>query len=343
MGRSSMLLVMGLAVIFGIIGNNVRKGTNSLTETHSSYYKYTNARNLARLGIHRHLRYLDGISGVSLPHDPMECSYNGGSYSIDTLRCGDTLTITSRGTYQDTTYTSKARLLYSTKPFPTSKSAIGVRATPVNFSISGGAEVDGRNYDATGTTLVGSGDLPGVTTMNATDSATVKAAGGSNIVGNPAVKVDQTTTDPGPFIEEYKNSADYIYSSSGTYSGATWGSAANPTVVYCNSGDDTTFSIKFTGGVTGYGILVVRGNVQFNGNFSFYGLVVVDGFNTQVQFGASGTPQIVGGLCVAGNAGAKVTLKGSGANSKVKYSAQALTQAKHISKLMYYSVLDWYE
>ena len=114
-------------------------------------------------------------------------------------------------------------------------------------------------------------------------------------------------------------------------------------ITYCNAGDDTNYSIKFTGGVVGYGILVVRGNIQFNGNFTFYGLVVVDGYNTQVQFNASGTPQVVGGVVIAGNAGASVTLKGSGSNAKVKYSSAALDQAKNIGKLRYYTILDWYE
>jgi hypothetical protein len=102
-------------------------------------------------------------------------------------------------------------------------------------------------------------------------------------------------------------------------------------------------SASSSGDVLGYGILVVRGNVQFNGNFCFYGLVIIDGFNTMVQFGAAGTPQIVGGVIVAGNAGASVTLKGTGSNAKVKYSASALDQARKIGKLRYYSIIEWYE
>jgi len=236
-----------------------------------------------------------------------------------------------------------AKLLRTTKPFPSVRSAIGVRATPVNFRVAGGAQVDGHNYDSTGTHLIGSGDVPGVTTMNRTDSTTVAVAGGTNLNGMPPVKVDTLTIDPLLYLDEYKANADYRYDAAGTFSGATWGSEAAPAIVYCNAGDDTTFSIKFTGNVTGCGILVVRGNAQFNGNFCFYGLVIVDGFNTQVQFGASGTPQIVGSVLVAGNSSASVTLKGTGANAKVNYSSQALSRAKNIGKLRYYSILEWYE
>jgi hypothetical protein len=222
--------------------------------------------------------------------------------------------------------------------------AIGIRATPVNFSIAGHAEVDGHNYDSTGSSLVGSGDVTGVATMVKADSTTVKNAGGTNVMGVPPVKVDTSTIDPLPFLSEYRSSSDFAYNSSGTYPGnKTWGTMSNPAIVYCNAGDDTSFAIKFTGNITGCGVLVVRGNVQFNGDFLFTGLVIVDGFNTIVQFGASGNPQIVGGVIVAGNAGASVALKGTATTAKVKYSSDALKKARNIGKLRYYSIVEWYE
>jgi hypothetical protein len=179
--------------------------------------------------------------------------------------------------------------------------------------------------------------------MNSADAGTVTSAAGSYIGGDPPVKVDDSTVDPKAFLDIYKNNADYVYNVSGTYGGQSWGSASNPAIVFCNAGDDTSFSIKFTGGVVGYGILVVRGNVQFNGNLNFRGLVIVDGFNTVVSFGAAGTPAIVGGIIVAGNAGASIALKGTGANAKAVYSSEALKNARNIGRLRYYTILDWYE
>jgi hypothetical protein len=349
MGRNALLLVTGLAVMFGVFTTSMNKSFNDLSSSEISYYNYSYARNIARTAIHATLREFDkGTSPI-----PTSGSFDNGIYTISvttTGMSGDTLNIASVGTYPNNPndplkadYTMNVKLLRTTKPFPESKSTVGIRAKPVTFKVSGGAEVDGRNYDATGTTLVGSGDLPGITAMNATDSAQIASAGGSNILGNPPVGVDTTVVDPKQFIDEYRANADYKYPTSGTYSGATWGSAANPVITYCNAGDDPNFSIKFTGGVKGYGILVVRGDIQFNGNLEFYGLVIVDGFNTCVDFGAAGTPKIVGGIVMAGNAGATMTLKGTGANAKVRYSQAALTQAKNIGKLRYYSILDWYE
>lgn len=339
MGRASLWLVMGLGIVFGIIGLSMRGSTRTLVIAQTGYMKYSLARNLARMAVHTTLRAYDR----NLSTIPTSGSFNSGTYTVVHSESGDTLWLTTTGNVADSCYTMKVKLLRTTKPFPGVNAAIGIRATPVNFSISGKAQVDGHNYDSTGTNVIGSGDVIGVATMVKADSTTVKNAGGTNILGVPPVKVDTSTIDPLPFLSEYKSNADFTYGTGGVYNNVTWGSSSNPAIVYCNAGDDTSFSIKFTGNVEGYGILVVRGNVQFNGNFSFYGLVIVDGFNTIVQLGASGTPQIVGGVIVAGNAGASVTLKGTGTTGKVKYSADALRKARNIGKLRYYSIVDWYE
>jgi hypothetical protein len=339
MGRAALLLVMALGIMFAIIGLNMNGSSGYLVKAQSGYAKYTTARDLAQMAVHTTLRAYDR----NLSPIPSSGSFNGGTYTVAHTESGDTLWLTAKGFCADSSYTMKVKLLRTTKPFPTVTSAIGIRATPVNFSLSGKAQVDGHNYDSTGTNLVGSGDVTGVATMKKADSTSVKSNGAGNILGVPPVKVDTTTVDPLPFLDEYRLNADYTYNSGGVYNNVTWGTSSAPVIVYCNAGDDTSFSIKFTGNVEGYGILVVRGNVQFNGNFSFYGLVVVDGFNTQVQLGASGTPQVVGGIIVAGNAGASVTLKGTGTTGKIKYSSSALAKARNIGRLRYYTILSWYE
>lgn len=344
MGRTALFLVMGLGMAMAVISYNISGTTERALENNYTYYKYMYARNLARTAIHSALR---GFDRNTDPDTTATITFANGSYRITSARYSasprDTVWMTAKGTYADTNYTMYVQLYRSTKPFPGVNSAIGIRAAPVTFSVSGAPEVDGRNYDSTGTTLIGSGDLAGVATMNSTDSATVKTALGSGALGSPPVKVDTSTVDPLPFLEEYEQNADYTYNTPGTYPGQTWGSAGNPVIVYCNAGDDTSFSIKFTGGVIGYGILVVRGNLQFNGNFKFFGLVVVDGFNTQVQLIGGGTPQVTGGIVVAGNAGAYIRLNGTGSNAKVRYSSQALTNSRNIGKLRYYQIVEWYE
>jgi hypothetical protein len=343
MGRTALFLVLGLGMAMGFIGLQMYRSDEAAIETQYAYLKYMNARNLARASVHAALRTYD--KNVT-PEVNVKTRFNNGTFQIDSLAPSanlDTLQMVTRGTFAESTYVMRLKLLRSTRPFPTVGAAIGIRAEPVKFSLSGHASVDGRAYDTTGTHLLGSGDKPGVTTMEDDDSAHVATVGGSNINGSPRVRVDTSVIDPKEYLDIYRNNADYFYNTPGTYSSQVWGSSSNPVIVYCNAGDDTSFAVKFTGGVIGYGILVVRGNVQFNGNLNFYGLVIVDGFNTMVSFGAAGTPGVVGGLIVAGNAGASVTLKGTGSNGKVVYSPGALARARNIGKLRYYTILDWYE
>lgn len=344
MGRTALILVMALSAVFGIIGVNLRNTTRDLTQAHVGYYEYTNARNLARTAVHRYLRYVDGIPGYS--GSPVTSATIGaGSYVVTPVTVGDTLWLTSVGTYGDSSYTMKVKLLFTPKPFPQASGAIGIAATPAAITFAGKAWVDGHNWDSTGSTLLGSGDKPGVAVLNPTDSSSVALAGaGGNISGVPPVASNTTMTDPAGFMDEYEQSAHYYFNTPGNVSGnMTFGSSDNPVIVVCNAGEDTSFSIRFTGSITGYGILAINGNVKFSGSINWYGLVVAYGINNVVDFEATGNPQIVGGVIVAGNEGASLTLKGTGAGGKVKYSSQALNKARRIGRLLYYSVVEWYE
>lgn len=349
MGRAAMFVVMGFGVAAGFISMNIRNATNLLTESQVGYYNYSMARNLARTGIQRSLRYIDLNPTVANYTPPTSGSFNGGSYSVSTTVSQDTMFLNVTGTYADTNYYMKTKLLKSTKPFPGVNGAISVRASPISINFSGQAGVDGRNYDSSGTNLDSdcpdanfTGDKPGFAVMTATDSATAYNAS-SNIYGNPKAKVDTSTQDPGRFIDEYTENADTTINTPGTHSGGTFGTLQFPKITVVNAGEDTNFSIKFTGGFTGCGILAINGNVQFSGGIDFKGLIVVYGKNNVVDFTSTGTPKIIGGLIVAGRA-ASLTLKGTGSvGAKIAYSCDALYKAKNLSKLRYYAVLEWYE
>lgn len=349
MGRAAIFLVMGLGIAMGFIGKNITDTTGRALEANYSYLKYMYARNLARAAIHAALRTYDRNLD---PDTTTVFPFAGGTYQVYSIRYSasprDTIWMKSRGRYTDTSYTMDLSLFRSTRPFPTANSAIGIRASPVTFGMSGQPEVNGNNHNADGTALVGSGNLPGVAVMNSTDSATVIATEnstpGDNIKGSIEVKVDTSTANPAQYIQEYINNADFSLTA-GSYSSMTFGSATNPVIVVCDSPADTNYKVKFTGGTRGWGILAVRGNIEIGGNFEWYGLVVVFGESNTVNFGGAGTPKIVGGLIVAQPAAgaASLTLKGTGANGKVLYSSAALANARNIGRLRFYRILDWYE
>ncbi len=341
MGRAAMFLVMGMAVAFGFIGGSLRESAETLTGAQVGYYKYSFARNMARLAVNRHLRYID--RGIT---PPTTASFQGGSYAVTATSVGDTLRIVSRGVYAESTYVMRVKLLFTPKPFPTSKSAIGMISNDAEMDISGKASVDGRNWTADGSALTGSGDLPAITVSNPSDSAEIinDASVAPYLTGSIKVGTDPTALSPASFIPEYEQSAHYTFNTPGNVAGDwVFGSAANPVIVVCNVGTaDTNFSIRFTGSVVGWGILAINGNVKFSGSFTWYGLVMAYGEENVISFEALGNPQIVGGVMVAGEE-VHLTLKGTGSGGKVKYSSEALDQAKRIGRLLYYSVVEWYE
>ncbi len=346
MGRAAIFLVMGLGIAMGFIGKNITDTTGRALEANYSYLKYMYARNLARAAVHAALRTYDRNAD---PDTTAVVPFAGGTYQIYSIRYSasprDTIWMKSRGSFADTNYTMDLSLFRSTRPFPTANSAIGIRATPVTFTMTGQASVDGKNYTADGASLVGSGDKPGVATMTSADSTTVRNAGGSNITGSVAVQKDTTTANPAQYIAEYLNNADFTFTTGSISGNRTFGSANNPVIVVCDSPADTNYKVKFTGNVTGYGILAIRGNLELAGTFNWYGLVVVFGEANTVSFGGSGTPGIVGGLIVAqpGTGSASLALKGTGNQGKVKYSSAALANARNIGRLRFYQIINWYE
>lgn len=343
MGRTALFLVMGLGMALGFIGFQMYRSGQSAAEQQYAYLKYMNARNLARTAVHATLRAYDRDSIP--PSEGSNVTFNQGSYRVDSLRAtGDTLRMVTTGTYAESTYTMRLTLFRTTRPFPTVNGAIGIRATPLDFSSNGKASIDGRNYNADGSDTVGYGDKTGVSTWTTGDSTEVASALVGKIFGSPSVKQDTSTANPTEYIDEYIANADYTYGP-GTYASITWGSASNPKIIVCDAGNDTAnYQVKFSGNVTGWGVLAVRGNLEVTGDFSFYGLVVVFGTNNVINFTSSGTPQIVGGLIVAGNAGVSLTLNGGGSvGAKIKYSSEALDNARNIGRLRYYTILDWYE
>lgn len=356
MGKMALIIVVGLSMTVGIVGYTLNKSKTGLVENVAGFAKYTNCRNIAHTGVNMMLRKLDRNDSSFV--NPLQrgqmtwlvANVMSGLCSVSVKLANpaflDTVLLTSKSYLMDTSYSMKLRLRRSPIPFPAIGAAIGVRAAPAAVQVNGNVTVDGHNYDSTGTTKVGWGDVEGLALMNKTDSANVSIKGGANIYGNsgtdPNIAVDTTTVDPGPYMSDYEAAADYVFNTPGTIAGAkTFGTLTMPVIVVCNAGEDTTFSIKFTGPVSGCGILAVNGSVNFSGGINWTGLIIAYGQNNVVNFSMSGTSSIVGGVLVAGVENA--TLKLTGNNGKVEYSSSALNIAKYINKLQVYRVQWWYE
>ena len=200
--------------------------------------------------------------------------------------------------------------------------------------------MDGRNYAADGLTRTGSGDKPGILAMTHADSNTLAATWGfPQLNGSPQHPVvDTNIPDPDTFVDQYIAARDYYYPS-GTYSGLTWGSSSSPVVVDCVT-PNSEESVRFTGNVEGWGILIVRGNLTIDQNFKFHGLVIVYGDDYSITVTSGGNAQIIGALLFQGGSNSLFNATGA---SYFKYSSDALNKAKYIGKLLAYQVISWYE
>ena len=335
MGKMAILMILGLSFAVGIFTYIITQRSVEATENYSSYYAYTNARNIAHSAVNIALREIE-LHRTS----PYEGTFGLGRWRVDTTSVGDTVNMVARSWFMDASYVMYLTLRRYAKPFPNIESAVALNVDNVDFEVSGKGQIDGHDHDMNGN-VIGSG-LPGVTVPSAVESTTVvnEATPPASIVGMPVnVRSSDTMPDPSQYVDEYILNADYTYSP-GTYSSLTWGSATDPKIVYCNG---TPSKVKFTGNVKGWGVLVVRGKIWIGGNFVFRGLVIVYG-DSEVEKDTLatvvGTPDIIGALVMAGASGSRFHMKGS---PKLAYSSEALEMARDMAKLRAYKVLRWWE
>lgn len=342
MGNNVLLAILGLVVFFSIITRTMNEREKGAAENTYGYVKYTHARDVSRSAINVALRFMaDSGSGLIGGGGSLTGTLDGGSYAVNGTVAGDTVRLTSRATYNDTLYTIKTKLYRFPKPFPTVGAAVSLAVDSLGFDMRGTPAIDGRNYNSSGDSLTGQGNVPGVAVGAAyPDSVTVAAKGGY-IQGTQDVVVDSAISDPSDYINLYMSAADIVLNQAGSpYGGTqTWGTQANPKIVFIDAGDSTR-PVRVTGNITGWGILVVRGNFDVRGTFEWHGLVV--GYsNTVFDFAfAAGTPKIIGSLLMGGPNHSEFEMRGS---SKVLYSSSALQQAQYIGKLLAYRIIDWYE
>jgi len=356
MGKMALLVVMSLSVAVGIITYTINRSKNSMVENVSGFQKYCTARDIAHTGVNMMMSRIDTSDTSVINHfDPNKppamkifnisagiCTVRASLANVDTTR-RDSVYITARSRFMDTTRYMKILLNRQPVPFPTVGEALGLRVPNVIFSIVGGGSgkkgfIDGRNYDINGNLItpdVPANDKPGVGVMTPSDTTQVLAAG-ANINGTKDVVVDTTMFNPTAYVDQYINAADYVLNA-GNYSGGIYGTTTAPKIVYC------TGDVKFTGLFEGCGILVVHGNLNIAGGMNWRGLVIAYKETTidVTETGGSGKDgNIIGGVLVAGPSGSSYTMKGS---QNTFYSKDALELAKYINKLQAYRVLYWYE
>ncbi len=335
MGKGILILVIGVAGLISLLIVNLNANTNRSLDTTLDMFKTTQARLISNSGIEIYLEKMrrdKDLTGTFKDNELL-----GGTYDLEISGPDSNLIIRSVAYYEDKEHISIVNAKRKPVQMPGVNSALYISSNNVSLHLNGNVDINGNDHKMNGN--VGSGTpLPGIGVDDATDSAYVidnikskisKAIDGEG--GAPSVSTVPDTTDWLGLSEDFIFSADTILTS-GTYSsGSKFGTYDKPIITYCN-GD-----VNFTS-ATGYGIMVINGNITLSGNFNYYGVVIVYG-QSSISCQTIGNNGIYGGAILVGE---DVSVESQG-NAQFYYSWEAIQNGQLKLKSSRFEILSWLE
>jgi len=121
------------------------------------------------------------------------------------------------------------------------------------------------------------------------------------------MQVGTTNIDLQSYIDSLKGSATLTLSAD--VSGASYGSSTNYVTVYSDATQQADGELRLNN-VTGYGILLVKGNLQLAGNIDWHGIVIATGVVT-TSGGGSNAKNIQGQMYSGSSSLGDTTVSGS--------------------------------
>jgi len=335
MGKGILILVIGVAGLISLLIVNLNANTNRSLDTTLDMYKTTEARLISNSGVEVYLEKMR--RNKDLIGTFMDNTLLGGNYDLYISGSDPNLTIRSVGYYEDKVHTSIVNAKREPVKMPGVSSALYISSNTVSLNLNGNVDIDGNDHNMNGTAGTGT-PLPGVGVDDATDSAyvinNVKSKITKTIKGDggvPSVQTVPDTTDWLGLSENFIFSADTILTT-GTYSsGSEFGTKDKPIITYCNGDVDFTSA-------TGYGIMVINGNINLSGNFNYYGVVIVYG-QSSIRCQAIGNNSIYGGTILVGD---EVSIESQG-NAQFYYSLEAIQLGQLKLKSSRFKILSWLE
>ncbi len=130
----------------------------------------------------------------------------------------------------------------------------------------------------------GGGNLSPVYTL---DPATTTQNGNPGLSGNPPTpQHGNTNIDLQGLVNQFKTGANYTLTAD--QSGATYGSSSSYVTVYADAEATQADHELRLNNVTGYGILIVKGDLQMAGNLDWHGIIIVTGILKSSGGGSNG-------------------------------------------------------
>jgi hypothetical protein len=248
----------------------------------------------------------------------------------------------SKGLYKDATKEISLKLTKIEPPNPNMDAAMGIYANDVNATIdaetSGNVSVMGYdNYPPEDFNCLGSCYPYNSTGWEVTNSiylsdpdTNIKRKGNPDLYPDP----DEWTYDENKEFYTYTDWKDFAENIENENIGNTFDE--NDDSVYLGTRDDPQITIlesgfSLTGGVSGAGVLIVKGDAHFGGNFHYEGIVIVlKEEGKDIDFFSAGTPNVFGSVIVAGENNIDVSLLGT---ADIYYSSKAIQNISNIKNL----------
>ncbi len=351
MGKSSLIIVLGMSVIIGFFILKLNANSTENMSVTSNMFQKTQARLMANSGVEIYLEKLK--HDRSLVDDSPFLGNNlfGGTYDVYIEDTNDLIQVTSVASFMGVSHTTvveaSAELLPLNYPpgamYLSSGTVAGLKKNAINGSI----EINGKDHDLSGNLLPAAPVLPGIAVDGVVQQTAVigmiQKNHINNVVGSggvPSVVVVNNAIDWTEYAQLLADNADILINSQESMYGSlsnngSWGTTDNPKVTFINGDIHLTNSST----ARGCGILIVNGNLSISGTIEFKGLVIAYK-DTQIGLNLSGNGLILGGLVVAGN---QINVDVQAGNFDLLYSKPALDLVQNLLKTNRFNVLSWWE
>jgi hypothetical protein len=357
MGKSILIIVLGLSLIIAFIILKLNTNATYGVEATMNKFDQTHARLIANSGIEIYLEKLKFDINRSMlnRYFPNNNLFNG-TYDIwisNPVGTDSIITVKAKSRFMsDTSHISIAEVQADKIAFQPAKAALYLASQTVgstkhnpNTTITGNITIDGHDHNhlAPYDSLIGHTPVPGIAVDGEDQKAKVLDMlhdNSSAIVdgygGIPSVYVvPPDTVDWAEYALELANNPDIqIPLPPKSKKLDSWGTLANPLVTFV----DGDIAIGADDVKSGCGILVVNGSLTVNANFTYVGLVI--SYKETLILGGSGTVTVVGSLVGAGN---EIQLTNNLGNFSILYSSSALSLVQNLIRTKRFKVLSWWE
>ncbi len=342
MGKSSLIIVLGMSVIIGFFILRLNANSNENTTTTVNMFEQTHARLIANSGVEVYLEKLKHDLSLA-NHTYTNNSLFEGTYDvkISEVSTEGVVTVTSNSSFMDVNHTTVVEALADRLPIPPLPGALYLSTSVIEKTkINGNITISGLNHKLDGTlTEVLNDDIMGIAVDYESQVSPLETSiiGSAVVEGKPPIGVVPEQVDWKDYSADAADNPDILITPETNLAKInTLGTLSVPKTTFVKAGDK---GVKFNQNLSGCGILVVDGSLTINGTFDYWGIIIAYK-ETNIEINFMGNSTIYGGILVTGD---RIDLNISSGNFELLYSSEVLNLIKDLLLTQRFKVLSWWE